>query len=165
MAKPALHRDESLQVPWERTSRKKTNITKAKSRRPTGLGAPLSWNSSHSIFTFLFIFNVFNFCFQSAGRLHFCACLCGIFHSWLKFGFGHRSYSACWMQRRKKKSSYPQVSVQLPPTSQPLIKTKITNNNNNKNQEIGKKVKKGNKTRNRKTESESVVRLGELTVV
>lgn len=49
----------------------------------------------------------------------------------------------------KKKSSYPQVSVQLPPTSQPLIKTKITNNNNNnnnnKNQEIGKKVKKGNK--------------------
>lgn len=68
----------------------------------------------------------------------------------------------------KKKSSYPQVSVRLPPTSQPLVKTKITNNNynnNNKNQEIGKKVKKGNKTRNRKTESESVVRLGELTAV
>lgn len=67
----------------------------------------------------------------------------------------------------EKKSSYPQVSVRLPPTSQPLIKTKITNNNNynKKKSRDGKNVEKQNRTRNRKTESESVVRLGDLRVV
>lgn len=128
----------------------KHNQSKIK-RRPTGLGAPLSRNPSHFIFTSVCVFYLFiiylliYFCFQSAGRLHVVLVYAEWFPSWLKFRFGHRPYSACrtqrWNKKKKekkkktkpKKSSQPLVSVRLPPTSQPLIKIKITNNNNNNN--------------------------------
>lgn len=57
----------------------------------------------------------------------------------------------------EKKSSYPQVSVRLPPTSQPLIKTKITNNNNYNKKKIKRWEKCGKTKQNQ--ESEDWVRI------
>lgn len=96
MAKPVLHRDESLQVPWEKTSLKKNKHNQSKvKRRPSGLGAPLSWNPAHSIFTSVCVIYLFIYlCFQSAGRLHVVLVYAEWFPSWLKFRFGHRPYSA-----------------------------------------------------------------------
>lgn len=54
----------------EHVSKEKQTKPKQNKKRPKGLGAPLCWNSSYSILTFLFV------CFQSASRLNFCACLC-----------------------------------------------------------------------------------------
>lgn len=57
----------------EHVSKEKQTKPKQNKERPKGLGAPLCWNSSYSILIFFYLFF---FCFQSASRLNFCACLC-----------------------------------------------------------------------------------------
>lgn len=70
--KTSTAQNESTSSPMRKSmSKEKQTKPKQNRERPRGLGAPLCWNSSYSILAFKK-----KFCFQSASRLNFCACLC-----------------------------------------------------------------------------------------
>lgn len=95
MAKPALHKDESTSSPMRKSvSLKKNKQNQSKIKR--GLKALVPHCVGiHHIPSWLFLLPV------SQQTKFLCSFMLKWFHSWLKFTFGHRSYSACWMQRRK----------------------------------------------------------------
>lgn len=103
----------------KKTSLRKTNITKAKSRGGLQALVPHCLGIQHisssppcvSFTYYLFIYLLIYFCFQSAGRLHVVLVYAEWFPSWLKFHFGHRPYSACrtqrWNEKRKPNQKNP----------------------------------------------------------
>lgn len=148
MAKPALHKDEPTPSPMRKSVSLKKNKQKPKRNKQRGLKAlvPHCVGIRHiPSWLFFFLFPV------SQQTKFLCLFMLKLFHSWLKFTFGHRSYSACWIQDENPLN--PQVLVQLPPHPQPLIKMKITKK---ENQEIGKKAKN-------KKESEDWIRTSCIT--
>lgn len=121
VAKPALHKDESTSSPMRKSmslKENKQNQSKTK-RRPNGLGAPLCWNIHHIPSWLFFLFPV------SQQTKFLCLFMLKLFHSWLEFTFGHRSYSACWIQDENPPN--PECWFNSLPNPEPLIKIKITN--------------------------------------
>lgn len=154
MAKPALHKDESTSSPMRKSmSLKKNKQNQSKTKRE----AERPW--CPIVLEFI-IFHLDFFLFPVSQQTKvLCLFMLRLFHSWLKFAFGHRSYSACWIQDENPLN--PECWFNSLPNPEPLIKIKTTNLKK-KIQEIGNKWKT---KRNRKTESEPVALLGGPTVV
>lgn len=110
----------------------KHNQSKVK-RRPSGLGAPLSWNPAHSIFTSVCVIYLFIYASSQPADYMLCLFMLNGFLPDLSSVLDTDHILPVGCKDGKKKSSQPLVSVRLPPTSQSLIKTNIMNINNNNN--------------------------------
>lgn len=122
----------------------KHNQSKVK-RRPSGLGAPLSWNPAHSIFTSVCVIYLFIYASSQPADYMLCLFMLNGFLPDLSSVLDTDHILPVGCKDGKKKSSQPLVSVRLPPTSQSLIKTNIMNINNNNNNNNNNKIKIGKK--------------------
>lgn len=158
MAKPALHKDESTSSPMRKSmSLKKNKRNQSKIKRE----ASRPW--CPIVLEFLIFHLDFFFCFQSASRLNFCACLC-----WNCFIPDSSSLldtdHILPVGSKTKILLTPSLgSTPSPPPPPPIP-------HQNKDHKLKKKIKNSkkkakNKKRNGKTESEPVALLGGLTVV